>query len=132
MPSDWLEAFHQLKEHIETLDKTKRKKVVFIDELPWIATAKSDFLTGFSYFWNSFASKNNIVVIICGSATAWMIKRIINNKGGLHNRVARKISLLPFSLSETEAYFESRNVFFERYQLLQLYMTMGGVAHYLD
>lgn len=132
IPRDWLDAFHQLKEYIESLGETKRKKVVFIDELPWIATAKSDFLTGFSYFWNSFASKNNIIVIICGSATAWMIKKIINNKGGLHNRVTRKIRLLPFSLSEMEAYFESRNIFFQRYQLLQLYMTMGGVPHYLD
>ena len=132
MPLDWLEAFHDLKEHLESLDEQDTKKVVFIDELPWVATAKSDFLTGFSYFWNSYASKSNILVIICGSATAWMIKKIINNKGGLHNRVTRKILLQPFSLSETETYFQSRNISFDRYQLLQLYMTMGGIPHYLD
>ena len=131
VPKDWLEAFHYLKEHLETLKKEK-KKIVFIDELPWMATAKSDFLTGFSYFWNSYASKSNIIVIICGSATAWMIKKIINNKGGLHNRVTRKILLQAFSLSEVEAYFQSRNISFNRYQLLQLYMTMGGIPHYLD
>ena len=131
-PKDWLEAFHILKEHLETLKTSNRKKIIFIDELPWVATAKSDFLTGFSYFWNSYASKNNIIVIICGSATAWMIKKIINNKGGLHNRVTRKILLQPFSLSETEAYFDARNILFNRYQLLQLYMTMGGIPHYLD
>ncbi len=131
IPKDWLEAFHDLKEHLENLKKDKRK-VVFIDELPWVATAKSDFLTGFSYFWNSYASKSNIIVIICGSATAWMIKKIINNKGGLHNRVTRKILLQAFSLSETEMYFQDRNISFNRYQLLQLYMAMGGVPHYLD
>lgn len=70
--------------------------------------------------------------MICGSATAWMIKKIINNKGGLHNRVTRKILLQPFALSETEAYFRSRNISFDRYQILQLYMTMGGIPHYLD
>ena len=131
VPKDWLEAFHDLKEYLESL-KTDQKKVVFIDELPWVATAKSDFLTGFGYFWNSYASKSNIVVIICGSATAWMIKKILNNKGGLHNRVSRKIVLQAFSLSETERYFLSRNISFDRYQLLQVYMAMGGVPHYLD
>lgn len=131
-PKDWLAAFHELKEFLESSEKEKKRKVVFIDELPWAATAKSDFLTGFSYFWNSYASKSNIIVVICGSATAWMIKKIINNKGGLHNRVTRKILLQPFALSETEAYFRSRNISFDRYQILQLYMTMGGIPHYLD
>ena len=131
-PKDWLEAFFMLKEHLEQLKVSGRKKVIFIDELPWVATTRSDFLTGFSYFWNSYASKSNVIVIICGSATAWMIKKIINNKGGLHNRVTRKILLPPFSLSETEAYFQDINISFDRYQLLQLYMTMGGIPHYLD
>ncbi|MCB0581145.1 MAG: AAA family ATPase [Phaeodactylibacter sp.] len=131
-PKDWLAAFHELKEFLESPEKKNKRKVVFIDELPWAATAKSDFLTGFSYFWNSYASKSNIIVVICGSATAWMIKKIINNKGGLHNRVTRRILLQPFTLLETEAYFQSRDISFDRYQILQLYMTMGGIPHYLD
>lgn len=131
VPKDWLAAFYELKQHLESLN-TKKKKVVFIDELPWVATAKSDFLTGFSYFWNSYASKSNIVVIICGSATAWMIQKIINNKGGLHNRVTRRILLQAFTLAETEAYFKFRKIRLDRYQLLLLYMTMGGIPHYLD
>lgn len=132
VPKDWLEAFYFLKEYLESLGESERKKVIFIDELPWIATAKSDFLTGFSFFWNSYASKSNIAVVICGSATAWMIKKIINNKGGLHNRVTRKLLIAPFSLKETGEYFQSRNVHFNPYNLLQLYMTMGGIPHYLD
>lgn len=131
-PKDWLEAFHQLKEYLEQLGNKKRKKVVFIDELPWIATKRSDFLTGFGYFWNSYASNANIVVVICGSATAWMIQKILNDKGGLHNRVTRRINLQPFSLAETEAYFQSREILLDRYQILLLYMAMGGIPHYLD
>lgn len=132
VPQDWLEAFYLLTEYLESLGEPTRKKVVFIDELPWMASAKSDFITGFSYFWNSYVSKKNILVIICGSATAWMINKIINDKGGLHNRVTRRIHLAPFTLAETAEYFQSRNVFFDRYQLLLLYMTMGGIPHYLD
>ena len=132
VPQDWLEAFYYLKEYLEKEVSHQKKKVVFIDELPWIASAKSDFLTGFSFFWNSYASKTNIVVIVCGSATAWMIRKIINDKGGLHNRVTRKIIIQPFTLTETEAYFNARNIHFDRYQILQLYMTTGGIPHYLD
>jgi uncharacterized protein len=131
-PIDWLEAFHQLKTHLESLGNTEKRKVVFIDELPWMASGKSDFLTGFSYFWNSYAAKANIVVVICGSATAWMIQKIINDKGGLHNRVTRRIHLQSFTLAETEAYFQEKHIAFDRYQLLLLYMTTGGIPHYLD
>jgi uncharacterized protein len=131
-PKDWLEAFYQLKDYILKLGNPEQRKVIFIDELPWIATGKSDFLTGFSYFWNSFASKNNIIVVICGSATAWMIQKIVNDKGGLHNRVTRKISLQPFNLAETEAFLEEKHIHFDQYQLLLLYMTMGGIPHYLE
>ena len=131
-PIDWLQAFHQLKTHLESLGNPEQKKVVFIDELPWMASGKSDFLTGFSYFWNSFAAKTNILVVICGSATAWMIQKIINDKGGLHNRVTRRIHLQSFTLTETESYFQEKYIAFDRYQLLLLYMTMGGIPHYLD
>ncbi len=131
-PKDWLEAFHQLKSYLEALNNSEKRKVVFIDELPWMASGKSDFLTGFSYFWNSYASKTNIVVIICGSATAWMVQKIINDKGGMHNRVTQKIQLQAFTLAETEAYFQEKNIVLDRYQLLLLYMVMGGVPHYLN
>jgi uncharacterized protein len=131
-PIDWLDAFHQLKTYLESLNEPEKRKVVFIDEVPWLASGKSDFLTGFSYFWNSYAAKMNILVVICGSATAWMIQKIINDKGGLHNRVTRRIHLQSFTLAETEAYFLEKNIVFDRYQLLLLYMTMGGVPHYLD
>ncbi|MGB0929619.1 MAG: ATP-binding protein [Chitinophagales bacterium] len=132
VPIDWLEAFDQLKLYIQSLGEPDRKKVVFIDELPWMSTPRSDFLTGFGYFWNSFASKYPIVVVICGSATAWMIKKIINNNKGLHNRVTRKIQMFPFSLSEVEAYFRAKNMNFERYQILLFFMAMGGIPHYLE
>jgi uncharacterized protein len=132
MPIDWLDAFHQLKTYLESLGNPERRKVVFIDELPWMASGKSDFLTGLSYFWNSYAVKTNIIVVMCGSATAWMIQKIINDKGGLHNRVTRRIHLQSFTLAETEAYFLEKNIVFDRYQLLLLYMVMGGIPHYLD
>ena len=132
VPIDWLDAFHQLKTYLESLGNPEKRTVVFIDELPWMANGKSDFLTGFSYFWNSYAAKANILVVICGSATAWMIQKIINDKGGLHNRVTRRIHLQAFTLAETEAYFLEKHIAFDRYQLLLIYMTMGGIPHYLE
>ncbi|MBK8622878.1 MAG: AAA family ATPase [Saprospiraceae bacterium] len=131
-PKDWLEAFHQLKVFLESQTDDQKRCVVFIDELPWIATGRSDFLTGLSYFWNSYASKANIVVVICGSATAWMTQKIINNKGGLHNRVTNQIFLQPFTLAETEAFLLYKKVFLDRYQIIMIYMAIGGIPLYLE
>lgn len=129
-PSSWLQAFALLITFLKQVESTE-KKVVFFDELPWMATHKSGFLNGLSYFWNSWAVKQNIVVVICGSAASWMIQKVVNNRGGLHNRITKQIHLAPFSLSETEAFLRSREVFMERYQIVQIYMAVGGIPHYL-
>jgi uncharacterized protein len=130
-PANWRDAFSMLKDYLTPLIK-KQKKVVFFDEFPWISTPKSGFLQAFDYFWNTWASRQkNLVFIICGSAASWMIKKIINNRGGLHNRVTKRINLSPFSLSETEEYLTSRKIKLNHYQLVQLYMIMGGIPLYL-
>ncbi|OFX23814.1 MAG: hypothetical protein A2033_14175 [Bacteroidetes bacterium GWA2_31_9] len=131
-PTDWLEAFHQLSQYIDSV-KFKKKKVIFIDEFPWLDTRKSNFLSAFDNFWNSYASKrNDLVVIICGSAASYMIKNIIKSKGGLHNRLTNKIQLLPFNLCETEQLLKHNKIKLSRYDILQIYMAMGGIPHYLE
>jgi AAA+ ATPase superfamily predicted ATPase len=129
-PRNWLNAFMLLIEYLETLP-SEGKKVIFLDELSWLATPKSGFLRALGFFWNSWAVNQNIVVVICGSAASWMIKKVVNHHGGLHNRITRLINLSPFTLKETEAYLQSRGIHFNRYQIVQIYMAMGGVPHYL-
>ncbi|PWV47694.1 ATP-binding protein [Chitinophaga sp. S165] len=130
-PVDWRSAFSLLESYVAPLIK-KQKRVLFFDEFPWIQTPRSGFMQAFEHFWNMWASRQeNLVVVICGSAASWMIQKVINNPGGLHNRVTKRIRLLPFNLSETEAYLKSRKIKLDQYQLLQLYMAMGGVPLYL-
>jgi uncharacterized protein len=130
-PQKWSEAFDRLKIYLTPLLK-QQKTVIFFDEFPWIDTPKSGFLNAFDYFWNDWASKySNLKIVICGSAASWIIKKVIQNRGGLHNRVTQRIRLLPFTLRETETFLQNRNIFLDRYQILQLYMAFGGVPHYL-
>ena len=130
-PKSWLKAFNLLTKYLETLQQ-QQKLVIFIDELPWLATNKSGFLPALENFWNSWANKRtDIVLVVCGSAASWMISNVVRSRGGLHNRITRRIRLLPFNLYETERYLTSRNIYLERYDILQLYMVMGGIPHYL-
>jgi len=109
------------------------KKVIFLDELPWLDTQKSDFLIGLEYFWNSWASgRDDILLITCGSAASWMIKNLLNNHGGLHNRITDRIHLKPFTLAETKAFYQSKKLNFNHYQMLILYMVFGGIPFYLN
>ncbi|MCF8371032.1 MAG: AAA family ATPase [Bacteroidales bacterium] len=129
--NNWQLAFHQL---IVFLEQSKEKrKVVFIDELPWFDTPKSGFVQAFEHFWNNWASaQNDVVLIVCGSATSWMVNRLINDKGGLHNRLTKRIKLLPFTLGECEKFLQTRNSVLDRYQIVQLYMAFGGIPFYWD
>lgn len=132
IPANWGQAFDFLTGFLK--DRLgKQPAVILFDEFPWIHTAKSGFLSTFEHWWNSWASRQpQLKVVLCGSAASWMIRHIINSKGGLHNRITRSpIQLMPFTLGETSDYLASRGIKMKPYQVLQLYMTMGGVPQYL-
>lgn len=129
---NWLEAFDQLRTMLEN-SSNKGKKVVFFDELPWMDTPRSRFLPAFEHFWNDWASsRNDILMIICGSSASWMVNNILDNTGGLHNRLSGSIKLNAFSLHECEAFFKSNGFKYTRKQIAETYMTFGGVPYYLS
>lgn len=129
---NWFKAFGQLIELLES-KPTQEKKIVFLDELPWLDSPRSKFLSGLEFFWNSWASaRRDILLIVCGSAASWMIKNLLNNKGGLHNRTTGRIKLEPFSLAETASFFKYKQLAFDKYSTILLYMVLGGIPYYLD
>ncbi|SDF18193.1 hypothetical protein SAMN04487996_109147 [Dyadobacter soli] len=131
IPGNWFSAFEQLKGFLENLKASR--KVILFDELPWIDTFRSGFLSSLEHFWNSWAfARTDIVLVVCGSAASWMLNKLIHNKGGLHNRVTRRIRLEPFTLKETEHFFKIKNIVLDHYQIIQLYMAMGGIPFYLN
>jgi hypothetical protein len=132
VPSDWMEAFRQLASFLEQLPRRKRKRVVFLDELPWLASRRSGFVSAFEHFWNSWASRrSDLIVVVCGSAASWMVEHLLRARGGLHHRVTRQLRLEPFTLAEARAFLESQGVAMENYQVMELYMALGGIPHYL-
>ena len=129
IPKSWLEAFSLLSAYLK--NSTDEKKIVFLDELPWMDTPRSNFISAFEHFWNGWASaRKDIVLIICGSATSWIINKVINDHGGLHNRVTKQISLQPFTLKECEMFAQSKGLEMSRYQLAECYMVLGGIPYY--
>ena len=129
LPKTWFEAFHMLQDYLASLPEGK--KIVFIDELPWLDTPKSRFLTAFEHFWNGWANlRDDIVLIVCGSATSWIIGNIVHNKGGLHNRLTRQIHLRPFNLKECELYAQKQSLEMTHRDILETYMVLGGVPYY--
>ncbi len=130
-PKDWFDAFNRLSLLLEQQNTTK--KVIFLDELPWLDTPQSKFIAALEYFWNSWASaRTDVLLIVCGSAASWIINELINNRGGLHNRLTERILLKPFTLSETETFLKEKGANYDRYQLLELYMAIGGIPYYLE
>ena len=129
--NNWMEAFQQISEVVEK--SKQKKKVIFIDELPWFDTARSRFIQALEHFWNSWASsRKDILLIVCGSAASWMINTLINNRGGLHNRITQRMKIEPFTLRECEDFLNNKKILFPKYHVIQLYMVLGGVPFYWD
>ena len=129
--TNWSEAFRLLQKALEKM--AEGTKIIFFDELPWFDTYASNFISALEHFWNDWASyRSDIKLIACGSATTWMLNQVINSRGGLHNRITHNILLSPFKLHEVEAYFKSQGFYYERPEIIECYMAMGGVAYYLS
>lgn len=132
IPKNWQAAFLQLKAYLKTLSK-KKKHVLFIDELPWVSTPRSGFIQMLAHFWNDYLSKEpHFILVICGSATSWISHKIINDPGGLHNRVTENIHLYPFTFSETFAFLKHKGLQFTLQETAKIYMALGGIPFYLD
>lgn len=131
-PESWLEAFYMLEKFLEEADDGSRQ-VVFLDELPWMDTPRSGFMMAFEGFWNTWGChRENLMVVVCGSANSWILDKLINSHGGLYNRVTYEIKLAPFTLAECEEFYKSKNVKMSRYDIVQSYMILGGVPYYMN
>jgi len=131
-PTSWLEAFFMLEMHLQSIDDGSRQ-VVFLDELPWMDTPRSGFITGLESFWNGWGChRHNFMLVVCGSATSWMLDNLINNYGGLYGRLTCEMKLSPFTLKECEDFFENKDIKLSRYDIVQGYMALGGIPYYLD
>lgn len=130
--NSWEEAFEELKALIK-LRPVDERKVIFFDEMPWIDNPRSSFVDALEYFWNAWAAqRDDILFIACGSATSWMVNKLVKNQGGLHNRITAQIYLRPFCLVECEEYLHEHGCRWDRYSILQCYMALGGVPFYLS
>ena len=131
-PKDWKDAFELLKTYLNGL-RSQRKKVIFIDEMPWLDTHKSDFRMYFGHFWNTYCEKrSDIIVVLCGSAASYMVQNVISNEGSLHARLTYKLQIKPFTLFETMEFLKSKKINWGHYHILHLYIAIGGIPHYLN
>lgn len=131
-PESWLEAFYMLEDLLVEKYKDNERIVVFLDEMQWLDTPKAKFMTGFEAFWNGWAChRKNLIVIVCGSSSSWILTNIINNHGGLYGRVTFEIKLKPFTLRECEQFLTSKEICMSRYDVIQAYMMVGGIPYYL-
>ena len=131
IPKNWIEAFELLKQHIN--NAPSGKKVIFIDELPWMDTPKGNLIGALENFWNGWATarrEKDIVLIVCGSVTSWISKKILKDKGGLRGRITGQIKIVPFTLRECELFSKSANLALSRKDVLELYMILGGIPYY--
>jgi uncharacterized protein len=129
--SSWFEAFNLLRDELEN-SRIRKKKIIFLDEFPWMDKKNAFFVTAFGDFWTWAATRSDIFIVICGSAAAWMIKNIFKNKGSLYNRVTSRITLSPFTLEECSRFLKAKGIVWKNDALLKLYMVMGGIPFYLD
>lgn len=130
VPRNWSEALQALQYEIE---RVEGKVVIFLDELPWMATRRSRLLQEIDYYWNNiWAGMSTIILVLCGSSSSWIVRKIIKGKGGFYKRTTLKLPIQPFSLSETREFLRHKKIRLNEKNIVSLYMSLGGVPYYLN
>lgn len=130
-PENWQWAFINLKKYLKKLP-TDRKQVIFIDELPWVASTDRSFVQMLAHLWNDYISRQpHFILVICGSATSWIVHKVIDDPGGMHNRITRRIHVEPFTLAEAKSFLHAQGVMFRNQEVAKVYMALGGIPYYL-
>ena len=133
VPSDWFEAFHQLQELLDTKIKAGEPRIIFLDELPWLDTPRANFMPAFEHFCNDWVlARKDVKLIVCGSATSWILDKLVNDKGGLYGRVTLPMFVEPFTLKECREFFQDGGYAMDEYDIVLSYMAFGGIPYYLD
>ncbi len=130
VPKDWFSAFRLLE---KSLGRGRGRKALFFDEMPWMDTPRSGFLPALEYFWNAWASgRDDIMLVVCGSATSWIVRKLIESRGGFHNRLTHRIWLRPFMLRECSAFARAKGLAYDDRQIADAYMAFGGIPFYWE
>lgn len=133
VPVDWFEAFHMLQQLLDTKSKEDEARVVFLDELPWLDTPRANFMPAFEHFCNDWVlARKDVKLVVCGSATSWILDKLVDGKGGMYGRVTLSIPVEPFTLKECREFFREGGYAMDEYDIVQAYMAFGGIPYYLD
>ncbi len=131
VPENWFDAFQQLRDGIQRIKRNERI-ILFLDDLPWLTTPRSCFIENLNHFWDYMSKDNRVMLIVCGPSNSWIIKKVIHNKGMLHEQLTAKIRLLPFDLKEAEEYLHDRGVILDPKSIIDIYVALGGIPRYLN
>ncbi len=124
---DWGTLFTILAQNIP-----KGPVVILFDEITWMGSKDSTFLSKLKVAWDQFFQKNpHLILILCGSLSFWIEKNIINSTGFL-GRISLKIHLQELELQECNALLNKLGFKGSAQEKLGALAVTGGVPWYIE
>ena len=127
-PADWLRAFIRLAKEIKPREKT----VVLLDEVSWMAHGDSLFAATLKIAWdNHFKDHDRLILVVCGSVSAWIKENIIDN-GAFYGRRSLDIVVPELPLSECVKFWGDALERVAVRDIADVLSVTGGVPRYLE
>ncbi|HSW94287.1 MAG TPA: ATP-binding protein [Gammaproteobacteria bacterium] len=123
-----LDSWEPVLDYLTRLfSQTTDKYILFLDEFQWLAVNQTRLVSLLKKYWDQNWSKQNVMLVLCGSVCSYMTKRVISSKA-LYGRINWELCLKP--LNPVESYQllnEKRNTD----EVLQYLQILGGIPKYL-
>jgi hypothetical protein len=125
--ANWEQVFTYLTEKVINR-KSKVKKILFLDELPWMAAGRIRLVSLLKYYWDNHWKSKHVMLILCGSVASFMVKKVLHSNA-LYGRTTIEILLKGFSPEEAARLLSKKR---SREETLNYQLVFGGVPKYLE
>ncbi len=124
---DWGNVFSFLAKQLP-----KGRVIVVLDEISWMGSKDPDFSGKLKTAWDLYFKKNDkLMLIVCGSVSAWIEQNIINSSGYV-GRISCTITLEELQLKYCNQFFRNHTAKISAFEKFKILAVTGGVPRYLE
>lgn len=124
---DWGDLFTLLASHTQ-----EGSLIIALDEISWMGSKDPDFLGKLKTAWdNAFSENPQLILIICGSVSAWIEKNILSNTGFL-GRISITLHLKELPLKDCNQLLDALSCHMSSFEKFNILSVTGGIPRYLE
>jgi AAA+ ATPase superfamily predicted ATPase len=121
----WTDVFEYITDSM-LATKRAEKVIIVLDEFQWMAVGRTKLQALIKYFWDNCWKDKNLMLILCGSVSSYMVEKVVKSKA-LYGRLTAELCLQTLNLREVQKLIRPSRGILENVKYL---LVFNGIPYY--